>query len=470
MTEIQIPYNFNPRPYQIEPFNALSMGFKRVAFCMHRRAGKDLICINATAVQSFKRRGTYLYMFPYYKQARIALWEGFRSDGFRIRDHFHPSIVERVENQQMVLELKNGSFIRFCGSDNIDSIVGSNPIGVVFSEFSLHKPSAYNYLRPIMNENGGWMMFQGTPRGKNMFWKLSRHAKSSPLWYWAMFDVTKTRKHNGQPVITEQAIEEERLSGMPEELIQQEYYCSWDAGLVGAYFADLMQKASEQGRIRPCPYDPGLPVVTAWDLGLDDTNVILFAQCAGREIRVIDMIAGTGKGGDWYVKQMFDKPYVYNTHYMPHDVEVHEYMTNTTRRETFESLGLENIVTIPRMGWTGEGLKENHHIIRQTIPVTFFDDSPKLEDLVEGLKSYRREWDEANNCFKETYVHDWASHYARAFSALAMGVKGVGLSMEQHLQERAMMDYNELDPYMSPELYTNPMMGSYNEFYDYGRM
>ena len=100
---------------------------------MHRRAGKDLICINALATHSMKRKGTYLYMFPYYKQARIALWEAFRSDGFRIRDHFHPALVERVENQQMVIELKMGSIIRFCGSDNIDSIVGSNPIGVVFS-------------------------------------------------------------------------------------------------------------------------------------------------------------------------------------------------------------------------------------------------------------------------------------------------------------------------------------------------
>jgi hypothetical protein len=423
---------------------------------MHRRAGKDLISLNALAVQAMKRRGTYLYMFPYYKQARIAIWEAFRSDGFKMMDHFHPSIVERTENQQMVKELKNGSIIRFCGSDNIDSIVGSNPLGVVFSEFSLHKPSAYHYLRPILRENNGWGIFQGTPRGKNMFWKLSRHAKKSPLWFWAKYDITKTFRHNGRPIISEEDIAEERASGMPEELIQQEFYCSWDAGLVGAYFADLMQKAAEQGRIRPCPHDPNLPVLTAWDLGVNDTNVIVFAQYTGRELRVIDLMGASGKGGDWWAKAVMERPYVYETHFMPHDVEVHEYMTNTTRRETFESLGLQNIVTIPRMGWTGDGLKENHHVIRQMIPITYFSDNENVEDLIEGLKSYRREWDEVNNTFKETYVHDWASHYARAFNALAMGIQNYGQAGVQYIQDRAIQNYNELDPHMTPEVYTNP--------------
>ena len=155
---------------------------------------------------------------------------------------------------------------------------------------------------------------------------------------------------------------------------------------------------------------------------------------------------------------------------MPHDVEVHEYMSNTTRRETFEDLGLDNIITIPRMGWSGDGLAENHHIIRKQIPLTYFNDTVNVEDLVEGLKSYRREWDEKNNCFRETYVHDWASHYARAFNSLAMGLMIYGVSMEKHLQERAIQDYNELDPYLPAEQYTDPRNFSFGELNNYGGM
>jgi phage terminase large subunit len=469
MATIQIPYNFNPRPYQIEPFNALSLGYKRVAFCMHRRAGKDLICINALALHSMKRKGTYLYMLPYYKQARLVVWEAIRNDGFRVIDHFHPALVARKENQQMVIELSTGSFIRFVGSDNIDSIVGTNPVGVVFSEFSLHKPSAYNYLRPILVENNGWAIFQGTPRGKNTFWKLSRFAKSNPKWFWRSYDITQTMRHNGKPIITLDDIEEERQTGMPEELIQQEYFCSWDAGLVGSYFGDLMKAAAIHGRIRFVPYDPKMKVFTAWDLGRDDTNVIIFAQYTGREIHIIQVYANTNKGGDHYAKYIHEQPYVYDTHFFPHDVEVHEYMTNATRRETFEDLGIEPIVTIPRMGWTGDGLKENHHIIRQMLPITYFHNGEDVEDLIEGLKSYRREWDEKNNCFKETYVHDWSSHYARAFNALAMGLQVHGSStMSVHIQERAQMNYNELDLMMHPEIYTQPnIQGGFNPLNDY---
>jgi hypothetical protein len=440
---ITIPHNFTPRKYQRNAYNALSKGFKRGVLVWHRRAGKDKTFINILAREAFKRVGTYFYILPYYKQARLIIWEGMDSDGFKFLDHFPEKLIKRKENQQMVLELANGSIIRMVGSDNIDSIVGANPIGVIFSEFSLHKPAAWNYLRPILLENGGWALFNGTPRGKNHLWKMYQFAKKDPAWFTELLTIDATERENGLPVMTEVDIEIERQSGMPEELIQQEYYCSFDAGLVGSIVGDLIQTAAKEKRITRVPWEPNLKVSTSWDLGFDDTNTIWFAQFSGKEIRLIDCYSNNRKPAGHYVNILNKKPYTYEEHFLPHDVEVHEYSTGLTRRETFENLGMKNIVTIQRMGVADKGaLSEGHNAMRQIIPKCWFD-SNKCEDGIEGLKNYRRDWDEKKECFSDQPVKDWAKHFADGFRMLAWAM---GMRREQQcmLPQYAKQRYDEL--------------------------
>lgn len=444
MAEIVIPYNFDPRDYQKSIYNALPRGFNRGVVIWHRRAGKDKTFINILAREAFKRVGTYFYILPYYKQARLIIWEGADSQGFRFIDHFPEDVIKRKENQQMVLELVNGSIIRMLGSDNIDAIVGSNPIGVIFSEFSLHKPAAWNYLRPILLENKGWALFNGTPRGKNALWKMYKYAKKDPKWFSELLTIRDTKKVEGTPVLTEADIEIERQSGMPEELIQQEYYCSFEAGLVGSILGDLMAHAHEENRITRVPWEPNLPVSTAWDLGFDDTNTIWFVQFSGREVWLIDCYANNRKPAGHYVNLLNKKPYTYEEHFFPHDVEVHEYSTGKTRRETFEDLGLRNIITIPKMGVADKfKLSEGHNAMRQLLPKCWFD-AVKCEDGIEGLKSYRREWDEKKETFGDSPVKDWAKHFADAFRQLAWGVDMRKLNIID-LPSQAIQQYRELE-------------------------
>lgn len=443
MSEIIIPYNYLPRTYQVPVYNCLPQGFKRGVVIWHRRAGKDKTFINILAREAFKRVGTYFYILPYYKQARLIIWEGADSDGFRFVEHFPAEIVRRKENQQMVLELTNGSIIRMLGSDNIDAIVGSNPIGVIFSEFSLHKPAAWNYLRPILVENGGWALFNGTPRGKNALWRMHRFAKTSPDWFSELLTITDTYREDGTPIVTEADIEVERQSGMPEELIQQEYYCSFDAGLVGTIVGDIIARIAAEGQIRSVPWEPSLPVYTAWDLGFDDTNTIWFFQISGREIWLIDLYHANRKPAGHYVNTLNAKPYTYVEHFMPHDVEVHEYGSGMTRRETFESLGLRNLTTVPRMGPVGEGLKEGHNAMRQILPKCYFD-AVKCDDGLEGLKGYRREWDEKKEKFSDTPVNDWAKHFADGFRMVAWGLSMLGEHGDAELPETSNLIYDEL--------------------------
>lgn len=414
---IQIPYNYDPYRHQIKLYDARSDGIKRGYAIWHRRAGKDKTFINIMAKESVRRVGTYFYILPYYKQARIIIWEGTDSAGFRFIDHFPSELVRRRDNQQMVLELHNGTFVRLVGSDNIDSIVGTNPVGVIFSEFSLHKPQAWDYIRPILAENNGWAYFNGTPRGRNHAWRLWEAARKDRDWVTQLCTVDDTERPDGSPIITLEDIEAERMSGMPEELIQQEFYCSFEAGLVGSFFIDLLNLVIEEKRRRRVPHEPELPVITGWDLGMDDHTVIWFAQVYRHEIRLIDCYANQGKALPHYVNILNRKPYTYDYHCFPHDLRVRSLNSGRTREQTLRKLGLKNIMVVPRLPH-----EEGIHAVRQMLPKCYFDDV-KTFDGYEALKAYRREYDEKNQTFRNAPVHDGNSHYADGLRTLALGMR-----------------------------------------------
>jgi len=222
MAVIQLPI-LKLRRYQTPLWKAMvEENYRRAITVWPRRNGKDLVAINIIAAKACQKVGTYFYMGPYYNQIRQIIWEGMDGTGKKFTDYIPEELIEKTHNQDMRITLKNGSVIKLCGSDNIDSIVGTNPIGIVFTEFSLHKPEAWHYLRPILAENGGWALFNGTPRGLNHFYQLLKAAEKDPENWFTQY---LTRDDTGIP--TMEAIDDDRRSGMPESLVQQEYYCSW---------------------------------------------------------------------------------------------------------------------------------------------------------------------------------------------------------------------------------------------------
>lgn len=222
--EITLPYNFIPREYQTPLWEAMFTGnFKRGVTVWPRRNGKDLVYWNACVAKAMQRVGLYFYIAPFYNQVRQIIWEGADNTGRRFLDYIPRELITRKTQVDMRVELVNGSIIKLLGSDVIDRIVGSNPICIFFTEFSLHKPEAWHYLRPILAENGGEAWFNGTPRGLNHFYQLYNMAKRSGSWY----NEYLTRDVTGIPSL--QAIEDDRRSGMPESLVEQEYYVKWTA-------------------------------------------------------------------------------------------------------------------------------------------------------------------------------------------------------------------------------------------------
>jgi len=222
MTTVNLPHELELRDYQVPYWNwCLKPDFKRAQVVWPRRNGKDIISLNILVAKAMQKVGLYFYLGPFYNQIRQIIWEGIDGSGKKFIDYIPPELVAKKTKIDMRIRLVNGSQIKLVGSDNIDSIMGTNPFGVVFTEFSLHKPEAWHYIRPILAENGGWAIFNGTPRGLNHFYTLAQKAERNPEWFYQRL----TRDDTGIPSL--EAIEEDRRSGMPESLIQQEYYTSW---------------------------------------------------------------------------------------------------------------------------------------------------------------------------------------------------------------------------------------------------
>ena len=433
MPEIILPHNYAPRWYQQPIWDHMAqdkLGL-RASIVWHRRAGKDLTSINLCCYKAFQRVGTYWHVLPTYKQGRAIVWDGMDGTGRPFIDAFPREIVTHQNNVEMQITLVNGSKYRVVGSDNIDSLVGTNPVGVIFSEYSLQDPHAWDYIRPILAENGGWAMFIFTPRGKNHGYKLHEMAKANPNWFSSTLSVATTK------AVSDEVIEDERRSGMAEELIQQEYYCSFDAPLVGAYYSVQMEHAMREGRITKVPWEPLLPVHTFWDLGMDDHTSIWFMQEYGMEYRFIDYYANTGEGLAHYVKELNKKEYVYGKHYGPHDLKVRELGTGTTRQQAAKAMGIN--FTLVQKHEVADGIEQ----VRNVLPRCWFD-ADKCATGIESLKSYRKEWNEVMKTYSGTPVHDWASHGADSFRYFAWAARDRARTNKEKRVTVTEDDYNYL--------------------------
>lgn len=402
----------------------LDGGGRRAVAMWHRRAGKDQVALHWTTVASQRRVGVYWHMLPTLRQARKVVWENIDSAGNRVMDAWPgwdnpggPGLVSHVRNDEMKVELKNGSIWYAAGSDNYDSLMGTNPVGVVMSEYALSNPAAWDYLRPILAENNGWAIFPYTPRGRNHGARLYEMAVDNSDWFCQRLTVDDTHS------ISQEAIEDERGSGMSEELIQQEFYCSFDAPLQGSIWGDQLLEADREGRITRVSHDEALQVHTWWDLGNADATAVWFVQLAGTEIRLIDYDEASYRTPAQDVAMLHRKReetgYNYGRHIWPHDGG-HRTKASGGRAlsDLYGDLGIfpevqkafDVQVAITR--------------VRQILPRCWFDET-KCAAGIDALRAFRKQLDEERSTegrpyYRPGYVHDWSSHGSSAFYTGAM--------------------------------------------------
>lgn len=409
---IQIPYKFTPRAYQLGFFKAIDSNINRVLLVWPRRHGKDKSCFNALVKKATERVGNYYYIFPEYNQGRKALWDNIDKDGFRTIDHCPKQLRRSSNATEMKIELINGSIIQIVGAADIDRIVGTNPIGVVFSEYSLIDPMVWGYIYPILAENGGFAWFNMTPRGKNHGLRLLESTMSNPEWYVSHLNAKDCGVFSDEEL---EKIKQEYFDLYGDyQLYEQEFMTSFEAPIQGAYFATHMERAKDDGRIGVVPHEPTLLTNTYWDLGIDDSMSIWFVQLYNREIRIIDYYENSGEGLTHYISELNRRGYTYGKHYAPHDIEVRELSTGVSRRETAMSLGI-TFQTVKRPNRKEEGIDA----IRNTLSKCWFDEA-KTSKGIDALNNYHKEFDETRKVYKNQPYHDWSSHAVDAFQTLAL--------------------------------------------------
>ena len=432
MPTINLPANnWRPRDYQIPAWRALEGGCTRLALAWPRRHGKDEIALHWAACSMMTRPGAVWHMLPLANQSRKALWDAVnpRTGKRRIDDAFPPELRETTREQDMFIRFKNGSTWQVVGSDNYNALVGSPPVGVVFSEYAMADPNAWAFLRPILVENGGWAIFISTPRGRNHFSRLIDYAKDDPNWFGQVLTVEDTGAIPIEAIQRERKeLRNERGDKEAEAIIRQEYYCDFDADIPGAYFGELMKSAEVQGRVGSFPHVIGQPVGTAWDIGVGDSTVIWFYQLIGHKVRIINVLEGSGVGLDWYAKKLLAMDYVYGDHIWPHDGAVQEWGSGQSRVQVAAGYGLK-----PRV-LERDSVDDGIQAVRMMLPACEFNTTPdtfpgetsddakaRMTRAMDAIRQYRREYDDKLQRFRDKPLHDWTSHFADALRYLAKG-------------------------------------------------
>ena len=412
---ITIPHLYKPRNYQLDLLKAMDSGYKRAVVVWSRRAGKDITLWNMIIKKALQRKGIYYYFFPEYSQGRKAIWEGIGKNGVSFLDHIPESLAKRNTNE-MKLRFVNGSILQIIGTDKFDSVRGTNPIGCVFSEYAWQNPAAWDVVRPILRENGGWACFNSTPYGENHFYKMwKRHDGKHDKWFTQLITADTAILDNGDPYISAADIQEEIEDGMSPDMVQQEFYCDFKADVGGFYYRKQLNAAEEEGRITKVPYDETVPVDTWWDIGWSDDTAIWFTQTVGREIHVIDYYINNQESATHYIDVCDKKGYIYNKHHLPHDAGSHSFETGRTKQEVMEDFWGNKVEVLPKLG-RDDGIDA----VRIMFGRCWFDEE-KSELGLDALSNYRRMKDTKLARFKKEPVHDWASNGADAFRQLATG-------------------------------------------------
>ncbi len=392
---------------QFEPFHLREQRW--ACLVVHRRAGKTVACVMDlidAALRCKKQDGRFAYLAPTFAQAKDTAW------GYLKRFTADIPGIEQRESDLMVV-FSNGARVRLYGAENFDRLRGTYADGVVLDEYGDIDPRAWpEVIRPALADRGGWAVFIGTPRGRNDFWRVHTAAMRDPEWYSLVLRADETK-------LLPQAELDDMRRMMTADQFDQELMCSFDAAIRGAIYRTELQALDVDGRLCGVPYDPAVPVWTAWDLGIGDATSIVCAQLVGKEVHVIDYYEATGEPLIHYVAWLDSKPYRYSLDLLPHDAGARELGTGKTREELLRANG-RKVRVLPR-----QEIDDGINAVKMLLARCWFD-RLKTERLRECLAHYHRDFNDRMGVFKDAPVHDWSSHAADAARTLAMGLREQG--------------------------------------------
>jgi phage terminase large subunit len=375
-------------------------------------------------IAAWRRVGAYWHTFPTFEQGRKAIWEGFTKDGDRLIDFiFPPEQIRSRDNQQMRIELQNGSLYRIIGLDKIET-VGAGIVGVLHSEYSIARPKGADMIAPMLRESDGWEAYVYTPRGNNhgkkLYDRMKAAAKSDPEHYFCDLKTLRdTRAYD-----PERTIAAERARGRPEALIRQEYDCDWTAANVGAVWGDLIELLEKAGAVTEFNARASR-AFTVWDLGGSgangDSTCFWLWEPTEDGADLLGYYENHGKTLSHYFdecdrvcEEAKVKPV---KHWLPHDARAKHLTGVSVKEQCAEHWGVDRVAIYPETSLL-DGIQAGRWLLQRKVRI-----HPRCGEGLDALKTYHYAWDEDRKTFSSTPEHDWSSHGADAFRGLALVVR-----------------------------------------------
>ena len=398
--KIQIPYT--PRKHQAYIHQELDK-HRYAVLCCHRRFGKTVMVLNhliRAALTNTNHNPRYAYIAPTYKQAKSIAWDYLK---------FYTKNIPGTKwnESELRCDLVNGARITLLSSENFDSIRGIYLDACAIDEVAQVSQGLIDeVIVPALSDRKGKLFLIGTPKGmNNIFYDYYQKAQADPKWFLYKAKASETK-----------IVDEEELSNaltvMGTAKYNQEFECSFIGNLEGSIYGDLVQELDDKGNIGAVPYDPSLPVNTAWDIGYNDSTCIIFFQLLNHQLNIIETYENDNEALPHYIKFLQDKDYIYDTHYGPHDLDVTEFSNGKTRREVASALGVRFRIA-PRIL-----LEDGIHAVKMILPRCKID-SNNCADLLIALRHYHRKFNDKERIFKSKPVHDFSSHMCDALRVLA---------------------------------------------------
>jgi len=431
--------NLELRDYQLPAWKAFHKlidsgyaGMKRLAMVWPRRGGKDTVSLQMGASAALQRVANYVHFMPLQVSVRKHMWRGINREGLRIIDVAFPKAIrKKVYEGEMLIELRNGSTWQFGGSDNADSLVGGNPAGIIMSELAISNPMAVSLVRPILVENGGWLIAPYTPRGKTFGFEFFNQCEADPN-SWAELLTCDDTGHMSAEAL---ALEKLELS---TELFEQEYYCSWSYGSEGAVYARGLTEAEDEGRITAVPWLPEVPCFAVFDIGHRDAMAMWVLQVTqASQPRVIHYHEQRHTQPDYWDKYIRELDMNIGELWHPHDADHVRHGMPDTVINQYRKLGYK-VRMLPIESSITQGITRGRNMMRKAL----FD----RDGTVTGrgmLGAYSYEFVEKSQTWGTSPVHNYASHGADSWRYMAQGI-ALGFAETQAMWGPA-PDYTELN-------------------------
>jgi len=402
--EKRIEIDYYPRNWAREFHEAAT---RWIVLVLHRRAGKTTAILNhlqRDALRTSKAR--FAFIATTYKQVGLIAWDIAKDISRDIPG------VKYISTPPYTVSYPNGSKLYLLGSDNPDALRGMALWGGGQDESSQQPSKLFSeIISKALADHLGYWIWAGTPKGKNQFFRTYKAGKENPDEYTVIFKTIddSLKDETGQTIENLRvALEDDRklveIGEMTEDEFMQEWYCSFDASVKGAYYAKEIRTARENGRIKIVPYDTALKVHTVWDLGVGKNLAIGFYQATMNERRMIDYWeGGPTEGLQQSAVMLQNKGYVYGKHFAPHDINAKEITTGKSRLDTAREFGI-HFEVVPSIS-VESGIEKGRLFWSK-----LWVDEKNCSIWVDAISQYRQEWDDRKGCFIERPVHDWTSH------------------------------------------------------------